>query len=68
VASGDGVIERNGRGLGVLIVGELGRGGNELRAGVNLGGLDVEINRVQRDGSGVLDDIETICALEPRQT
>jgi len=68
VASGDGVIERNGRGLGVLIVGELGRGGNELRAGVNLGGLDVEIDRVQRDGSGVLDDIETVCALGLRQT
>jgi hypothetical protein len=66
VASGDGVVERDGCCLGVLIVGDLRRGGNELRARVDLGGLDVEIDCVQRDGFGVLDNIEAICMLESK--
>lgn len=63
MASGDGVVERDGCSLGVLIVGKLGRRCNELRARVDLGGLDVEVNCVQRDGCGVLDNVKTMCML-----
>jgi hypothetical protein len=66
VASGDCVIERDGCCLGVLVVGDFRRGSNKLRARVNLRGLDVQIDCVQRDGCGVLDDIETSCVLEPK--
>lgn len=30
---------------------------------MDFGGLDVDIDCVQRDGGGVLDDIETMCML-----
>jgi hypothetical protein len=66
VASGDGVVERDSCCLGVLVVGDFGRGGNELGARVNFRGLDVQVDCVQRDGCGVLDDVKTSCILEPR--
>jgi hypothetical protein len=66
VTSGDGVVERDGRCLGVLIVGKLRRGGNELRARVDFGRLDVQVDCVQRDGCSVLDDVEPMCILGPK--